>query len=537
MSGNTAHLPAVGARILLSGHFGTIRFVGAVEGTQGIWLGVEWDDPARGKHDGVKDSRRYFTCRVPNSGSFIRPTAVGISYGTSFLKALFSKYTEAFHGAGIEKVVLGSSNGAIEVEAVGLDKIRSKLSNLRWLREVSLDDQGVASADPNGVIQRTCPSIRGLDLSKSLLPSWDVVTFIVSELPALETLALNDNRLAMPSFSTPRFSEAFSKIKELQISSTLTRWSETMHLVSCMPSLCILETGYNRLERLAITDGAPQTHAEHSTLRAINFDGNSLHSWSDICSALASFMGLQRLILSSNSLTMIDERPDRQSSGIGHLKYLSLTANSLTDWRDIDRLYSWCPSIESLSVTGNPLLQDTHARQFTVAKIPSLAVLDGAAISPKERLDCELFYLSYVAKYGPDDEAERCEAHPRWRELCAKHTFQDTPRLAGQGKHDTLGNRLFGIVAHQCAHPPSGTNIDATQTQTLKVLPSMSMRTFRMKIAKSFRLDKAEQPRLRIWLRMTDGTFSELDVAEDTHDLAWWGLEDSSEIILVTCKS
>ena len=32
--------------------------------------------------------------------------------------------------------------------------------------------------------------IRGLDLSKSLLPSWDVVALIVDELPILETLSV-----------------------------------------------------------------------------------------------------------------------------------------------------------------------------------------------------------------------------------------------------------------------------------------------------------------------------------------------------------
>ena len=94
---------------------------------------------------------------MPNAGSFIRPTASGISYGTTFLKALVSKYIEAAHGSGPEKVVLGSSNGAIEVEAVNLDKIRGKLSNLQRLREVSLDNELVSSSDPPVEIRRTCP--------------------------------------------------------------------------------------------------------------------------------------------------------------------------------------------------------------------------------------------------------------------------------------------------------------------------------------------------------------------------------------------
>lgn len=55
--------PVVGTRLRLAGHAGTVRFVGNVDNTSGIWLGVEWDDPKRGKHDGLKDGKRYFTCR------------------------------------------------------------------------------------------------------------------------------------------------------------------------------------------------------------------------------------------------------------------------------------------------------------------------------------------------------------------------------------------------------------------------------------------------------------------------------------------
>lgn len=56
-------LPAVGTRISLAGSRGTIRFVGHVNNAQGVWLGVEWDEPDRGKHNGVKEGKQYFSCR------------------------------------------------------------------------------------------------------------------------------------------------------------------------------------------------------------------------------------------------------------------------------------------------------------------------------------------------------------------------------------------------------------------------------------------------------------------------------------------
>lgn len=52
----------IGQRISYDGAACTVRFIGGVAGTTGSWLGVEWDDAARGKHDGSHKGTRYFTC-------------------------------------------------------------------------------------------------------------------------------------------------------------------------------------------------------------------------------------------------------------------------------------------------------------------------------------------------------------------------------------------------------------------------------------------------------------------------------------------
>lgn len=42
----------------------TVRFIGEVDGFKGQWLGVEWDDDSRGKHDGCLEGKRYFSCEI-----------------------------------------------------------------------------------------------------------------------------------------------------------------------------------------------------------------------------------------------------------------------------------------------------------------------------------------------------------------------------------------------------------------------------------------------------------------------------------------
>lgn len=53
----------VGHRLSYNGALCTIRYIGEVSGTTGTWLGVEWDDPSRGKHDGSHKGTRYFECK------------------------------------------------------------------------------------------------------------------------------------------------------------------------------------------------------------------------------------------------------------------------------------------------------------------------------------------------------------------------------------------------------------------------------------------------------------------------------------------
>lgn len=56
----------IGQRVSYDGALCTVRFVGDVADTAGTWLGVEWDDATRGKHDGCHKGVRYFSCNSPS---------------------------------------------------------------------------------------------------------------------------------------------------------------------------------------------------------------------------------------------------------------------------------------------------------------------------------------------------------------------------------------------------------------------------------------------------------------------------------------
>ncbi len=58
-----AEKESLGQRVSYNGCLCTVRWRGEIEGLKGQWLGVEWDDPFRGKHDGMYAGNRYFACQ------------------------------------------------------------------------------------------------------------------------------------------------------------------------------------------------------------------------------------------------------------------------------------------------------------------------------------------------------------------------------------------------------------------------------------------------------------------------------------------
>jgi tubulin-specific chaperone E len=204
----TFHL---GQRFSYDGALCTVRYHDALPGTKGSWLGVEWDDVGRGKHDGTYQGIRYFHCLSAclTAGSFIRPSRTP-DRPRSFLDALRFKYAgeeTKEETSGTSKVAAGTfipNRSVIEisgkvVEEVGFERIRQQQAVLQNLRIVLLEGlrlSGITLArhDPDAValaqeaVSQTCSQLVELDLGWNLLETWTHVAEICLPLRKLRVL-------------------------------------------------------------------------------------------------------------------------------------------------------------------------------------------------------------------------------------------------------------------------------------------------------------------------------------------------------------
>ncbi|KAH6918438.1 hypothetical protein BKA70DRAFT_1416436 [Coprinopsis sp. MPI-PUGE-AT-0042] len=508
-----------GTRISFNGHRGTIKYVGNVDGASGSWLGIDWDDADRGKHDGSKDGKRYFTARCPHSGSFIRPSQT-IRTAKSFLDAVRSKYLEELHGSGTqETIVLGSSAGAIEVEAVNMDKIRNKLARLDRLRDISLDDTEAAYADPPGAIAAASPNVRSLNLSQSLFVDWVEISRICRELVHLQRLALNRNVLVPPT-DYHCLESSFNSLVEVELNGTLLPWKSVTGLISLMPSLEHLEVAFNRYTSQDFSSQIPS----HPRLKSLNLDNNGLEDWRSTATTLANFPKLDKAIISFNQLMLVEElKTDDKPLPID---YLSLTSNGIADWLALERLSRWCPFLQTLSLRDTPIMSKPYARSFIISYFPVLQILDGTRISTRERVDSERLYLIELTKKQAESGISPITSF-RWDELCEKHGKPQ--EQASKLDEDKIASRMITLNLVQVSTPPTaGMVMDTAQSTAVKVLPTMTLRSLRAKAKKAIG-QRCSQ--IAFWTKMRDDVYVELEVSEDARTLDWIGLENDSQII------
>ncbi|NXX39554.1 TBCE protein, partial [Tricholaema leucomelas] len=526
----TAWVPsdALGRRILCGTEYATVRYVGSVLPTAGIWLGVEWDDPQRGKHDGTYEGTQYFKCRHPRGGSFIRPNKA--NFGVDFLTAIKGRY-----GLNDEQdVQQGAENafvfGKKTVEFVGLDSCSFSFSQLNQLVDISVRECAVSHAGQEEEISRTCANIRHINLSKNLVSSWEIVTAIASQLQNLETLNISENKMKFPHTSTSG-SSVFSKLKVLALNQTEITWTEVLLCAPGWPALEELYLTSNNITVLARPDNVLQTLKVLDLSDNQLLDGNQLH-------LIAHLPRLEQLILRNTGISSIyfpDAGFGCKTKMFPSLKHLAVQDNKISQWSSINELDK-LPTLRSLQCHNNPLM-DTEKnpetlRQLIIAKISQLEVLNKSEIPPAERRGAELDYRKIFGKdwlaaggnWDPEKNKpseEFLAAHPRFLLLCLKYGAPEEGELKGQ-QPLTLKNQLLTLTI-KCPEKPE-------QKPVEKKLPE-SMTVQRVK-GLLYRLLKIPGSELKLSYKSSKLEGKEVELDNDLKPLQFYSIENGDCVLV-----
>lgn len=504
---------AVGRRVSCGEELATVRYVGPVPPTTGLWLGVEWDDPERGKHDGSHEGVLYFTCRHPKGGSFVRPAKV--SFGVDFLTAVRQVYQMDTEEVLSEEISIASKT---------LEWGKIKERSFESLPSVLLSRREVNGPGASGDIRRTTPGVRWLDLSRTLLCCWEDVAAIAQQLEQLEGLQLSYNRLRLPSDPSAHC-QAFCSLKVLALIGCQLTWSQVLDCAPMWPQLEDLCVEDNNITELQRPVGVLQS------LKNLSLSSNPLVQ--DSVLSLAALPRLEQLNMSNTGLSVIrfDDVPaGSQTASFPALKILNLDHNNITEWCVVDELAK-LPSLVQFSCRSNRLVSSDGntrtANQLLIAKLGQLVLLNGCEIHAEDRRGAELDYIKLFGeewlKAGGRSQTGTqftCQ-HPRYLSLIDKYGAPEEGELK-KPQPFALKNQLLKIMF---VFPD-----DPDRKPIEKKLPA-SMVVQKVK-GLLYRLLKVPAANLKLTYTSPKMVGTEFEIDSDLKTLQFYSIEDGDQVLV-----
>lgn len=145
MTSQHNNIPQPGDRVQIAECKATIKYVGEVQGQKDTWVGLDWDDAARGKNDGSTGGQSYFQCSAPGSGSFVRLEKFQMQAEpqTAILAAVQARYGD--QAVVVDQAKQGAlpaneptARKGIEWQFVGAEKVHARISQLQALDKATL---------------------------------------------------------------------------------------------------------------------------------------------------------------------------------------------------------------------------------------------------------------------------------------------------------------------------------------------------------------------------------------------------------------
>ncbi|KIW67413.1 hypothetical protein PV04_06672 [Phialophora macrospora] len=498
-----------GQRRSYAGALCTVRYFGPLPNAKGDWLGVEWDDPSRGKHDGQHEGRRIFRClsSSPTAASFLRPSRKPDRERT-LLEAIEFKYAPS--AASDRDIVDGTIeiSGKV-VEEVGFERIQKQLSVLADLKIVLVDElvvSGIARppASPDDIrkaqqeLGQTCPNITELDLGWNVIETWQGVLDMCAPLGKLKILKAGGLRLWAFEARVPT-DHPFRALDELHLHENLLTPNQIIDILFSgslcnFGSLRTLSLTLNELSSLDFDASVDDDWRRCSSVATVILDNNKFTHLSFLPTLFGLFPNLASLSLQGNAVSSLGLDA---SVSFPKLETLNLAGNRIQDYSIIDNLPVLFPNLSSLRISRNPLYEslnlqdegddssvgarrsqassstsDSTSYYLTLARISGLKSLNYTTITPRDREEGEIYYLSVAEKeikailessdrgkdQAPIETAEKVSLarhrHPLYSHLCTKYDRDDLLQIYIHAQSSAAATSSNDAKSHHAHYAP-----------------------------------------------------------------------------------
>lgn len=431
--------------------FGTVKYCGKLQHTaeknDQIWLGVEWDDETRGKHNGTVENFVYFqTKNNKNSGSLLKVERA--NFGIEILDGIISKYfkedpltikeqllqefaimdnfsdnQKAEEESKTSEMLVKKEKGPIsveydedayfetirkhkkKVEFVGFDRIWKKINNLKEIQEISLQELHISAISLPNILKTLLPNLKNLALEKNLLFDYQQVLQIGHEFPLLESLSLSYNRLKTPEKPLSEY----SKIDVFLLKEPALKININQNIFPCLKTLILVEMGldwhvlskvltvFPALEELILCRNhlndfenlTIDVEKYLKNLKFLNLEENAIGDFSGVLK-FSQLKSLEKLTLSRNFFQKFGK-----FDGFDSVNNLSVEWNLFEDPIILHEM-SQFKSLKTLRIKENPLISKygaPYVRQRAVAENPAIIAINGSDLKKYDRKDFEIFYL------------------------------------------------------------------------------------------------------------------------------------------------
>ncbi len=251
-------------------------------------------------------------------------------------------------------------------------------------------------------------------------------------------------------------------------------------MATAFPALISLTVDSNELRSLNAPMGLLQSMSKWN-LKSLNLDYNKFSSLGDI-SPLVGLPLLETLRLKGNNIGAVtDERHTKPVFG-AQLQYVDLSYNSVITWTFVDELPDVFPGLTALRLSHNPIYESPTGEgstatvieegfMLTLARIANLKVLNFSNITPGDRINAEMFYLSRIGKAMsavPETEEQIVtKQHRRYGELCQLYGAPTVVRVGSTVNPDFLEARLIKFNFYMPAGQKNEQDYVVTITQEI----------------------------------------------------------------------